>query len=229
LLNHRQVPPASASIDIFIVKMTFRIRHRRWFFPTKGNVVKLLALLVLVIHMISVFTVLRSWPADESIHDGISLLSLSSTSTSRNLSTTSDVLYYHRAEKVTTKQESTIRQTPSTASSYNNNNNNKTRRFRSSLNISELAQDLVLLEESTNATHVEFLKQRLNSSKIYRPGSWDGAGIVLEDHKLILFTQGKVSKKVLEKNWLHKALLICHNDESVFFAPVMAQQSRFLL
>jgi hypothetical protein len=44
-----------------------------------------------------------------------------------------------------------------------------------------------------NITHYHYLKdQLLRHSKVYFPGPWDGAGIVLEEHKLIFFTQGKV-------------------------------------
>ena len=65
----------------------------------------------------------------------------------------------------------------------------------SSFNASELLEDLEQLETSTNATYFEYLtqKMKLKKFKINRPGSWDGAGIVLEDYKLIFFTQGKVS------------------------------------
>jgi hypothetical protein len=67
----------------------------------------------------------------------------------------------------------------------------------STLNISEFAVDLAKLEESTNATHVNNLKQSLlNHSRVYRPGTWDGAGIVIEEYKLVLFTQGKVSTPI---------------------------------
>lgn len=44
-----------------------------------------------------------------------------------------------------------------------------------------------------NAAELKFLKSQLmNNSKIYKPGAWDGAGIVIPEYKLIFFTQGKV-------------------------------------
>lgn len=69
-----------------------------------------------------------------------------------------------------------------------------------SLNVWELAEDLLELELSSNSTHVDYLKHTLKkSSKIFRPGSWDGAGIVLADYRLILFTQGKVACTVFKQ------------------------------
>lgn len=42
-------------------------------------------------------------------------------------------------------------------------------------------------------TELKFLETQLrNNSIIYKPGSWDGAGIVIPEYKLVFFTQGKV-------------------------------------
>jgi hypothetical protein len=50
---------------------------------------------------------------------------------------------------------------------------------------------------SPSPTELKFLETKLlNNSKIYNTGSWDGAGIVIPEYRLVFFTQGKVRNKI---------------------------------
>lgn len=60
------------------------------------------------------------------------------------------------------------------------------------------------------------------SAVVYRPGSWDGAGIVVEEFKLVFFTQGKVACTVFKQlfrrmmhheNWKVDSAHIPHNPQ----------------
>ncbi|KAG7336998.1 sulfotransferase family protein [Nitzschia inconspicua] len=153
---------------------------------TRGKLVKGISLCFLVIQLFSVFTVLQKGPNDSNFIGPSLLSSMYRSDASRHVVINNNI---HDDLKSHGK--------PVTAPTVGSSNSTTS---LSSLNISELAKDLVILESLTSATHVEYLKQTLNSSsKIYRPGSWDGAGIVLEEYKLILFTQGKVACTVFKQ------------------------------
>ena len=75
-----------------------------------------------------------------------------------------------------------------------------------------------------NSTDVQYLKsQLLNNSIVYWPGPYDGAAIVVEEYKLVFFTQGKVActvfKQLLRRmmhlsDWdIHKEPNIPHNPK----------------
>ncbi|KAL3918764.1 MAG: hypothetical protein SGARI_007377, partial [Bacillariaceae sp.] len=59
---------------------------------------------------------------------------------------------------------------------------------------------LAVLEKQTNISYIDSLVHALqNRSKVYFPGTWDGAGIVIQEYKLVLFTQGKVACTVFKQ------------------------------
>ena len=75
-----------------------------------------------------------------------------------------------------------------------------------------------------DSTDLEYLKtQLLNNSIVYWPGPYDGAAIVVEEYKLVFFTQGKVActvfKQLLRRmihlsDWnVHKEPNIPHNPK----------------
>jgi len=66
------------------------------------------------------------------------------------------------------------------------------------------------------------IKLANKSVDVYRPGSWDGAGVVIEEFKLVFFTQGKVACTVFKQlfrrmmhieNWMVDSSHLPHNPK----------------
>jgi hypothetical protein len=160
-----------------------------WLSPVKGMTIKLVGLSLLSVHILSTFIVTQRWVIPSSNHNDLNRVLSSTFQTlgySRNILNSSNnndhPLHHSRVLGRGKSKRESVRPIMSHVST---------------LNISQLAEDLVELEESTN---VNYLRRLLNHSEVYRSGSWDGAGIVIEEYKLVFFTQGKVG--TLMSGWL---------------------------
>ena len=69
----------------------------------------------------------------------------------------------------------------------------KTKKFQRTVSMDggQVAVNIALTVENVQEIN-PFLAPKNEAPVIYRPGSWDGAPIVIEEYKLVFFTQPKV-------------------------------------
>lgn len=112
-----------------------------------------------------------------------------------------------------------------TTTTVGSDNNDQTKGI-SAQEIFRKKRSLPLTEQAPNSylkpnVLEHLMSQMTNHSLVYWPGPWDGAGIVVEEFKLVFFTQGKVACTVFKQlfrrmmhleDWMvHKEPHIPHN------------------
>jgi Sulfotransferase family len=186
----------------------FRPRQRRW---GGGGSIITSFLFLSSIYLVSVSTVLK-WHY---------------ITTTRSVDEIHNDHQVHHVQQNVTIQSLVSHSSRSSSEDLHANNNNTKNR----LSLQEIMSKHRVLPESEpkvmsymDAPDVEFLKNELlNKSKVYWPGPYDGAGIVIEEYRLVFFTQGKVActvfKQLLRRmvkldDWhVHKEPNIPHNPK----------------
>jgi hypothetical protein len=160
---------------------TTRHKTKRQFLGfSRRNLASFMSMVLFVLYLISAATTIRSYwelSSSTSIISDIAphFLGSASSDSRRNLST-----------KSTEASSATNNASASTNSPHKHSAVGR-------LTLPNTWQHLAVLEKVTNLTYVDSLVHALeNRSRVYFPGPWDGAGIVVEEFKLVLFTQGKV-------------------------------------
>lgn len=167
---------------------TTRITHKsssKRHGQTKRSTATILCLFLMVLYVFSTVTMMQNyWKLSSSA--STTTRSSDSNDAGRKLSTKSSKAAQPQTNVTSTASKVTSHKTD-TKSKTKNKNNDK-------LSTHTIPwKQLATLQKATNLTYVEDLVEALEESeKVYWPGSWDGAGIVVEEYKLVLFTQGKV-------------------------------------